>query len=348
MCTNTNLIVCDALDNLALVHYKVCDNTSSETTKHFRGVVIDKDGIVMKSFPYTPTYVADKVMFSSLNPDLSIYRIFSAYEGTLIRVFNHSGMWYISTHRKLDAYQSKWASSESFGSIFQRGIEGLLVTSDVLRQNINEQELTFDAFLQSLDPEIQYMFLVGVSHASRIVSTQLAPFPSVWHVGSYIKNVFDIDHSFGVPKPLEHFFDTLQSVTAYVETTNPFLQQGVFIVGSNFDFFKIISTQYNYFYNLRGNEPDLSIRYFQLRTSSILEDFVFLYGDHLDLFNSIEENLRNVCINIYKAYVNRFIKKQYTTLPKEQYLVLRQCHDYYKYTRQKITLDIVWSIMNAM
>ena len=48
-----------------------------------------------------------------------------AHEGSLLRAFCVNDTWYITTHRKLDAFRSKWASRQSFGAQF---VESLVST----------------------------------------------------------------------------------------------------------------------------------------------------------------------------------------------------------------------------
>ena len=44
------------------------------------------------------------------------FSFFNSYEGTLIRMFNFDDKWYVTTHRKLDAFRSKWAGKTSYGN----------------------------------------------------------------------------------------------------------------------------------------------------------------------------------------------------------------------------------------
>ncbi len=73
-----------------------------------------------------------------------------------------------------------------------------------------------------------------------------------------------------------------------------------------------------------------------------------LYPRHTDTFEEYENILYNVAKIVYEAYVQRFIKKKYVTLPKEQYQIMRNCHAWHLEDRLKnrISLRKVIELMN--
>ena len=95
--------------------------------KHCRVLYFQKMKIVFRGLPYTKNIQQKKNLLQlkeKLNiSDLSRYRFFDSHEGALLRVFYWQNKWYISTHRKLDAFRSKWASKLSFGEMFKSAIE---------------------------------------------------------------------------------------------------------------------------------------------------------------------------------------------------------------------------------
>lgn len=48
--------------------------------------------------------------------------IYEAPPGTVLRVFNHNGVWRLCTNRRLDAFTSKWGNNVSFGEMFMRAL----------------------------------------------------------------------------------------------------------------------------------------------------------------------------------------------------------------------------------
>ena len=78
----------------------------------------------MQAFPYTIEYShTDRKNIQNLEKDLPNCLFFDSHEGALIRVFHFGDRWYTSTHRKLNAFRSKWASRESFGTLFKKALE---------------------------------------------------------------------------------------------------------------------------------------------------------------------------------------------------------------------------------
>ena len=73
--------------------------------------------------------------------DFENTKFYNSYEGCLIRVFNHDDKWYISTHKKLDANHSRWASRKSYGELFHESVD-------------------WDEVLKKLDPSRGYLFLL--------------------------------------------------------------------------------------------------------------------------------------------------------------------------------------------
>ena len=54
---------------------------------------------------------------------LTQYHIYDAYEGCLLRLFNFNNKWFLSTHKKINAFRSKWSSKDSFGLMFQNALQ---------------------------------------------------------------------------------------------------------------------------------------------------------------------------------------------------------------------------------
>ena len=85
-----------------------------------------------------------------------------------------------------------------------------------------------------------------------------------------------------------------------------------------------------------GNEPSIKFRYLQLRLHKENTDDLFrLYPKFADTFEEYENVIYKICENIYESYVNRYIHKQYVTLPKEEYTISKECHKWHMEDRVK-------------
>ena len=67
-----------------------------------------------------------------------------------------------------------------------------------------------------------------------------------------------------------------------------------------------------------------------------------------DTFDEYENNIFDIGRNIYKSYVDRFIKKQYVTVPREEFTVIRECHSWHldDRTNNRISLDKIINVLN--
>ena len=112
----------DRKDDLELFSYV---DLNSDFPKHCRGLIYNGDELLVRTFPHTCEYTISDIeklekMFSDgFNED---YTFFESHEGSLIRVFHFNDKWYVSTHKKIDAFESRWSSKKIFWRIICRSI----------------------------------------------------------------------------------------------------------------------------------------------------------------------------------------------------------------------------------
>jgi hypothetical protein len=111
----------DDNSELQIYSYSSCSNDDSVELKAYRGLVFDHSILVASSLGFTPEYNEESKNIEELK-DISDYSFYKSEEGTLLRVFYHK-KWYLSTHRKLDAFKSRWGSDETFGDIFLKCLD---------------------------------------------------------------------------------------------------------------------------------------------------------------------------------------------------------------------------------
>ena len=73
-----------------------------------------------------------------------------------------------------------------------------------------------------------------------------------------------------------------------------------------------------------------------------------LYPSQGPVFDDYENTLFDVARTIYRSYVQRFIKKNYVTVPREEFQVIKACHNWHleNRTENRISLDKVISVLN--
>ena len=336
---------------LDLYCYVKCADNENPTVKACRGVVMSGGKLVLQTFGYTPEFLvsARDSIQEYIGDSLNEYRVFDSHEGSLLRVFYAGNKWYVSTHRKLDAYRSKWASRESFGEIFENALAAEYAENEDLRGRVGViepgQSASADegtparrlqkAFFGTLDKDKCYCFLVRNTSENRIVC-QPPERPTLYHVGTFDKlGGFELDRDVGVPRPLENKFTSLDEALNYAKELNPDELQGV-ILFSGAKHVKILTDEYSKLFSVRGNEPSVKYRYLQVRMNNSTTDLLYqLYPRYTEIFEDYENKLYAIAQGIYSAYVQRFIKKQYVTVPKEEYQVMRACHSWHLEDRGK-------------
>jgi hypothetical protein len=320
-----------------------------------RGIVFDKSTTVMSAFSHVPDYSADDVTvlaeFKKLADDMSMdddvdiinkgvikCRFFEAHEGVLIRMFYYSGKWFVTTHRKLNAFTSKWGGSESHGTSFK----------NALKEQLGESGNPLDLLKEKLDTSRQYMFLVRNTKDNRIVCS--APEnPTVYHVGTFIDGVLVLDDdTIPITKPREITITTIDDMYNHVSTSDVTVSPGLIAFAPGNSQFKITNSEYTRLFNIRGNQSSIKFRYLQLRSKPLDRDMlVKLYPEFVPEFEKYEDALTQVTINIHTAYIDRFINKNHVVVPHAEYNIIKTAHAWFHQDRttRMVTKNVIWDIL---
>jgi len=369
----------DSDENLDLFCYSSCKRDSPELVKQCRGVVFNHETLVMKAFPYTLEFNEDeKEEIKTKLEDWNKWSFYEAREGTLLRMFYFGEKWYISTHRKLNAFESKWSSSKSFGRLFVDALNHLFETDSEFKNRLvsnqeetnqeetnqeetneeetnqetkqeNSQPNVFDLFKKTLDINKQYMFLVSNSSENRIVCNS-GENQTAFHVGTFVDGNFvsSEELTVGLPLPLKLAFESIEELFDFVRKIDCYSLQGVIGFTNDNEQVKILNKEYQTLFELRGNEPSVKFRYLQLRNNKEKASALLkLYPQVVDSVKQYETIIYDIATFIYNAYIQRFIKKLYVTVPKEEFSVIRECHSIYISDRsQNISLTRVINVLD--
>lgn len=348
---NVRLVDNDESTGLDLFCYIHCDPTDDGLIRQCRGVVFNKDKVVMKAFPYTVEYSVDDhgSIDKNIEPIFGDCSFYDAHEGALIRMFCFDGKWFVSTHRKLNAFRSKWASRDSFGVCFKRALESEIENNVVLRESLPEGEDVIERFQNILDTEKQYMFLIRNSTDNRIVCTPPER-PTLYHVGTFVNQELILtDKSINIPHPVKHDFRNVEEMCRYVNNVDPANLQGVIVFAPGNKQFKVFHREYLELFRARGNEPSIKFRYLQVRMNRKHTNMLYyLYPELTKTFDDYENNIYDIAKGIYNSYVQRFIKKNYVTVPAQEFAVIRECHAWHLENRvdNRITQNKIIEVLN--
>ena len=352
------LVDSDVESGLDLFCYLNCKRDDPEFLKNCRGLVFNKDKLVLNSFPYTMEYTEDDhdLLSKSLDNVFDKCLFYKSYEGCLIRIFYFNNKWFVSTNKKFDAFRSKWASKQSYGHFFREALKVQFMINENLKKNIDVNLLDDDmnniinVFCENvLDKDKQYMFLLLNNSENRIVCKEPEN-PTVYHVGTFINNVLSMDEDIHIPYPEKLSFNRLEQIYDYVDTCVDYNEmQGVIIFAPNNKQIKILNREYAEYYSVRGNEPSIKFRYLQVRMDNKVNKMLKnLYPNNVKDFEDYENLIYDAAKSIYNAYVDRFIKKLYVTVPVEEFNVIKEAHNWYLQDRKthKINYDKIIEILN--
>jgi hypothetical protein len=295
-----------------------------------RGVIYRKTNdnrvkMICRTFPYTEEFFTTDEEKIKERVQQGEWKYYPSYEGTIIRVVYDSefNVQLVSTHKKIDAFQSRWGSEESFGQLFKRSIEEYYKNNknvdDVLMENIWQQ------FLSSLPKTHHHTFLLCSNLDTKTVANRDN---EVFYVGSFdvktneykgllydvadkcqifCKAITEIDW-------FEQPLDKVEAILEYIEKINPLNQQGVLAVRQDkFEMFKIMNDVYSSLAQLRNNNPNLTMRYLELYKSSshLLNDFIYFFDNKYHEFQTTGEMYDDTIKYIYNVASARYENGHY-------------------------------------
>lgn len=341
----------DGLDLLNSTGSQHPDPAKASLLDKCRGLVFHGDKLVMGSFPHTPEKTLETLSPDDL--DLENMYFLESHEGTIIRMFHFENRWYISTHRKLDAYSSRWNSPESFGELFEKCVNHEYTTNQTFKDSLKEDPslncTPLESFQNSLDKSYQYMFLIRNHNQNRIVCDGCAT-PTMYHVGTFSDGELVYDKSIeGLKTPKKYTFNSFQQVKEKMDSINYKELQGLVVFSQRNAVMKIMTSDYKELFDLRGNESSLRFRYLQIRGDVIkVQKYLELYPDFTDMAYFVEDCLLTAAKTIHDSYVSRHIHKNFVTLPKTEYIVSQSCHRNFLETMQYVTINTVLKEINKL
>ena len=321
----------DNLSNLKIFSYEKRDDLFNDILPinlECRGIITSDGTIIMKNLPYTYEYTdRDIDIKEKLEYVLKDCRFFDSHEGCLIRVFYFNSKWFMSTNRKLDASKSRWSSDKSFGKYFVEGLKKISTYKD----DTNDDDI-LEKFYSTLNIEKKYEFLLKNSEENRIVCKNPVEEPSINHIGTYFNDVFLLDDVCNnIQHPKEYKFGDVETLINHVKNIDIFNNQGIICFGSNGYQYKILNSIYLDYFKVRNNEPNIMLRYLEIRTDKILcSSFFTLYSNIYYKFENIEKIIYEICLKILNCYVNRFIKKTFSVVNQKEYKIVCKCHNWHK------------------
>lgn len=332
-----------------------------------RGMIfktVDNDNVLVAStFPYTEEYsisnidVVDKIIKEGE------WEFVKSYEGTIIRVVHieQDGTIkrLVSTHKKLDAFESYWGSPVSYGEIFKTEVCRLFrnnTSQSDVNCNLQDTDI-FNLFLDSLDTSRHYTFLLTSNEDNKIVSSNNN---KIFIVGSFDREtnkfLYDFEShynntsivKFDTPEKIE--INSSQDIINVVNSMDWNKHQGIFAIRKDaFEFFKVINDEYKIKSTLRGNNSNLLFRYLQLRyvDKSMMNDFINLFSRHSNIFSGAETNLVELSVYLHQTYYRRNIKKEFVFINPIFHSVLKSIHAWHLENR-RVNITTLYAVTSKL
>lgn len=318
-------------DKLNLYHYAE-DPTDPEL---FMGrgpitEVFDVEGksvekIVCPTIGHIQEYTDMNDIKTKFEPILSECRFEQAKEGVLLRVWwrDTTKTWMISTYRRINAFNSKWGGNKSHAEMLHESI-------NYIKQSEDGSKL----WLSNLKRDRIYNILMLNNYQNRIVSVP----PIVPEVYSYreidantMQVLDDTVNTSDFPRlPLVNF-SNIDDLLKHIPVMDYKTTTGLLVYHKN-QIYKITNNTYKDLCNLRSNNPNIFIRYYELKDTENIQTFCKLYDEHKATFEKLDETLDEIVVDIHRNYLRRFVyrnedgSKEFILQPQEQWFVSKSLH----------------------
>jgi hypothetical protein len=305
----------------------------------WRGAVFSGDKFVFSSFSHCIEITADADLEAIL-PDPRDLVVHASYEGCLIRLFYYKDRWFISTHRRLDAFNSYWAEPTSFGKQFEDSLHLEATLNSTFCELVGDNpDTVLSNFLSCLDKSCGYLFLLRpIGHNRIVCQPDFVNLGSVIYIATiYNKTSMCYDDPFFAtfPRSERLHFNTLADLRAFVSESNPMQIQGVLCTTPSGEQIKVLSPMYEKLFEIRGNERDIVFRYASLETESSRLMLRSMYPECATAFYRYDQFVQNLALRVYNLYVEIFIQHRYVPVSSAMYVLLRRLHDFYLQDREK-------------
>lgn len=244
-------------------------------------------------------------------------------EGTMVNVFWDGSEWKQSTKSKLDADCFFFDTNGSFYRMFADAILSAKLDLSTLNKSYCYSFVMQhpENRLVTLFTEIK-LYLISAYHIERINDTDTkitvvdnVQTDPVWS-STYVK--FPARLNWDLKTHIEGMPYTMMGVSFKDTETG--------------DRCKLRNLAYEYVRHLRGNQPKLRYRYLELRKMDNVVEFLKFYPEHSAQFRQYQTNLHTYTSELFKHYVNIYIKKSYLidTIDSKYHIGLKRLHSHYK------------------
>jgi len=308
----------------------------TEIEKKTRGTIFQGDECLLRSMPFCKEIIVDENAYHNITNALSEnsshdalhHVLYRAIEGTIIRLIHvkSEGQWYITTHKKLNAYQSKWGNEKSFGDLFELAIQ------HTTKKTLNE-------FFKCLNTDYQYTFLLTTTKKTRLVCSTpesiietgipqiflyvvtsnsgtlyIDPITSSITIGIPLQPELVLSDSPLVERSSETSRDQLaNAIIKYVKSVDPLTSQGILLLDiRTLQSIKFVNQDYFDLFQIRGGHiPSIPFAYLNIISDAdkVKKFKQICYPDELEILSKYDKIISDICNDIKKLYIQRYVEK---------------------------------------
>jgi len=245
-----------------------------------------------------------------------------AIDGTLVRLYHNGSEWKKATKNCIDAYNSFWNNSKSFGEMFD--------------------ECAFDLNYDLLDPDYSYSFVI--QHSENRIIVPYTQNTLVHLLTRHNQTSDEVNINIGLPKPRQFHFDNIHDIFRSLVNV-PWTFHGYVLINDQNDRLKIENPNYSKVKELKGNNTNIRIRILQLLHSRQKSIFLKYFPEHRELVDSVILDIQQLATKIHRTYIQRFVKKNNDYPQPEEYTTFLKkldwlYHQFRKPTEYKDVLHV--------
>ena len=284
-----------------------------------RSVIFKDENMVCFSPPKSVSFnIAKTLPDFSLNNNNVVTEEF--VEGTMINMFYDDGKWCIATKSSVGGKVGffttgttrKVRDENTFRSMFFDAVASLEATT-----------MEDKGLFEKLDdiPKNVCLSFVLQHPKNRIVVPFLKP--SLFLVAAYSLNDYTVtpinirDNSFRSKLPSWVSYPEVYNITNYEELNNKissistdYKKVGVIIYSETTGLrTKIRNPLYESVKKLRGNQPKLQYRFLTLKKEKNIDEYLYYYPEHMDLFIEYNNKVNLFCSKLYSNYISCYVRK---------------------------------------
>lgn len=326
-----------------------------DRVRHSHGAIYRGQEKVVPAWPLTKEITDQDLLDPYIRADiLQIIEaggiIMESHEGALVRLFftgetnKDYGLgpngWQLATHKKLNAFESRWGCDQSFGELFKES-EGKFIEYN------------------KLNPELCHVFLISSNQRNRIVCDRDSNNSKLYYIASMNKMNELSFCSVGITLPKILSFNSLNGdvcnqMYEFLQTKDLHKRiQGLVILHQQC-VVKIYSKQYYELLKLRNNHSSAMFAYIEnmrknptipLTKNENVRTYKRLYPEHKKMFTEYDQAVMWLVLNTFDVYKERYINKKEVKTSPMQHLFLKACHAWHWKNRFANKIDDIEKVL---